>query len=68
MIMDTLAYDIGYDRKTKEMIIFEYGKELGRFDYNMEEYCDATDVEKITIRFLKIFDDGELYGINTLKR
>lgn len=70
---DLLEYQIGYDKATKEMIIFEWAStidggfvEIGRFKYNMEIYCDPEDVEQIYIGFLRIYEDGKLIEVKAI--
>ncbi len=62
--MEWLEYQLGYDTKLKEMILFEYGnngeiQELCRFKYDL----DVRNIEQITIGFLRIYENGELKRI-----
>ena len=60
-----LEFEFGYDKETNELIIFEYGEEIARFDYDLED--DPKEIVGIDITHMGTYEDGELICINKLE-
>ena len=66
--MISLEFEFGYDKATNELIVFEFGDEVARFDYDLYEEDDGFDDVYITITHLGIYEDGELIEVRKCKK